>query len=992
VVVDETQQGAATAADGTYEITGVEAGTHAVTASFVGYADQTRQGIEVQANQTATVDFALEREAAGLDEVVVVGYGTQQRSSVTGSISSIDPEELDVNSAANVSRMLQGRAAGVRVSRNTGAPGEDARVRIRGLTGITESEPIYIVDGMPMESIGHINASNIASIEVLKDASSTAIYGARGADGVILISTKEGQKGETRVSFNVSQSVKYPLNNYSKLNAQQYMTVQNRKLLGDFEDPQQGMNQNRYYTQEEQQQLLNQVGDPEGANWFDAISRRGRQQTYDLSVSGGEENFNYFLSGDFMDERGVTQGSDYWRYSVRLNTEYQANDWLTVGENFSFTQDNTDDIVRGRGTNDIFASARRMPAITPTGTNPETGLPYADQSTGSKVRNPLGRLRFENDVFKENRLQGGVFARLTPIEGLTVESNLNLDWQNTEIFNWQEKYRIPGNSQGRGRDQVDRTRTDFVLWDIQNTVNYNTAFTDFHSIEVLGGVEHQQEVEETLWFQGSDFLNEAPFNRYISLAQSPGAGSGTEDIASILSYFGRLNYSYDQRYYLTLSARRDGSSRFGPNTRWGNFGSVSGAWRVHNESFMGDVGVISELKLRGGWGVTGSQSVPDPFAYLATLDKNSPGRPILPLGEGPAGSVTNPNDFYPIGNAENGLWPTSPNNPNLGWEEVSTINVGVDLGLFEDKLRVTAEYYERRTEDMLTTPAIPQVTGFSDAGFTNVGKFLGTGLDFDVQYQDAFGDLSYSISANGNIPFINNKLVDLGGQTGRVDDNRLVQEGEVYGAYYGHKVVGIFQSMEEVNNAPEQIGGETQPGDYRFKDLNQDGVIDADDRTSLGTPYADVNYGVNFQVTYQGFTVSALGAGKWGNQIISSIPLDGTTKELDRWTPDNRDATYARYTEENPNGNGRLSDRQGIWNASYFRLQSAGLSYRLPSSLLGQTPVSNARIYVQGNDLLTFTPYDGLDPEVSGSGLNYGRDTTFYPFARSYSVGVNVTF
>ena len=973
-----TNRGTITDIDGNFSLNVTQGAT--LTISFVGYETQ-----EIEVGNQSTLSIVLQLDSEQLEEVVVVGYGTQKRSSVTGSISSISEKDLEVSTAPRVEQMLQGKAAGLRVTRASGAPGDGARITIRGLTGITESNPLFVVDGVPMEEIAHLNSADIQSIEVLKDASATAIYGARGADGVILVTTKKGKPGKPMISFSSSVGVTNKISRLEKLNSPQYMEVINRELVGEFGSVASAETDPRYFTPSEFEMYENETTD-----WMDAITRQGTQQRYNLSFSGGTEDVNYYISGSMMDEKGIVLKTGYERYTLRVNTEFNVTDWLTLGENFTYSRDEKGDVERN-GARNVILYAREITPFIPLWD--ETGTMRVGDDY-NQINNPLARMEHTNYNRKVRRLQGDVFIRINPIKGLDLESNLSINEAEIISNNWSEEYELEGTSDGLPRDGLTRNQVSPYLWDWKNMATYRTSIAGAHNISILAGMEAQEETVRSINERVFGYLSTAPFIRYTSGGLEPQPSETDETAWGLLSYFGRLNYDLDEKYYMTASIRRDGSSRFGANTRWGTFGSVSGAWRIHNEAFMTTIPFISNLKLRAGWGVTGDQSLSNPYPYLALLDRNVAGNPVYPLGEGPGGTV-DPLEWYPKSNGKTALWPTAPANPDLGWEKVQSINIGLDVGLLEDEITFTTEYYRRTTTDMLVAPSIPSVAGFTISGYRNLGKFLNTGLDVDVRYQKLIRDFNYSIGVNANIPFTNNLLVDLGGQDAFThsdigETSRLVEEGEVFGAYYGYVRDGIFQSQQEIDDHATQQPT-TQPGDYRFKDLNKDGIINANDRTFLGTPYANFSGGINLGVGYKNFSFSAFSVFTQGNTIIGSVPFSYTTKLLERWTEDNRGADLSRYEVTDPSSNNRMSD-QYLHDGSYFRLQNVRLSYSFPQSLLSSTVVESAMIYVQSNNLLTITSYEGIDPEIGGVGLNYGADSAIYPFSRSISIGLNVNF
>ncbi len=974
VTIKGTSKGTITDLDGNYSLETSSDAT--LEFSYIGYEKQV-----VSAKGQSTINIQLTKDVKEIDEIVVIGYGTQKRSQVTGSISSIESDEFEIATTSQTDRILQGKASGLRVTRNSGAPGEGARVRIRGLTGITESNPLYVVDGAPMENISHLNPSDIQSVEVLKDASSAAIYGARGADGVILVTTKQGQAGETKISFDANMGISNISTRLDKWNSEEFIMHEN---LGWFMD--QGhyaIGEGEYFSEEGEKgvrELSKNTYD-----WFDAVTRQGNQKNMNLSISGGEDNFSYFVSGNYYNEEGIVIKSGYQRYGARLNTRYEATDWLTIGENIVYSIEQQDEVNQAN-----IDYARTISPFIPL-----------EDSVGERVAdwyqpnfNPLAHLEHNDKLNTKRRLQGNAFIKITPFKGLDVQSKIIIDDNEKVSKSWSEQYQV---GMGNPSDYLNRTVTTPFLWNWQNTMTYQNIFADVHELNILGGVEAQEETKHYSIEKATDFVLHDPSMRYIRAGSKQLPIDGGEETWSLMSYFGRLSYDFNDRYYLTTSIRRDGSSRFGPNTRWGNFGSISGAWSVHNEEFMQAVNGISNLKLRAGWGATGDQSLSDPYPYYALLIQDRPDHPLYPWGQGPAGSQ-NALDYYDVSDAYRCFMPDAPSNPNLGWEEVRSMNYGIDLGLFDNKLTLTAEYYKRTTVNMLVEPTVSYITGFSRSGYTNLGEFLNTGLDVDLKYKQKLNDFYYSFTINSNIPVINNRVVDLGGQddflykdfSGEV--TRKVTEGETFGAYYGNVIEGIFQNQEEIDNHAFQTN-QTRPGDYKYKDLNGDGIINAHDRTFLGTPYADFMGGINMVLRYKIVSLTASGSYSIGNKIISSVPIAFNKNGLDRWTPENPDASLSRFTQlDGTNDNKRMSDLY-IHDGSYFRIQNLSLALNMPEKWMNETNFfTNAQLYFRASNLIVLTYYQGIDPEVGGSGLGYGHDGSFYPFSKTYIMGLNFSF
>ncbi len=962
VVVEGTQIGASTDAEGRYSIA-VEPGTYSLQASFVGFSTQEFDAVEVQSGTTTTVDFRLEAAAVGLDEIVAIGYGTQRRQDLTGSVSSISEEELERSNPVQVEEALQGRVSGVQVtSANRAVPGAGLVVRIRGNGSIgAGNSPLYVIDGVPVTGgLNTISPNNIESIEVLKDASATAIYGARGSNGVVLITTKGGEVGTTSVEFNASYGVQNVRKSYDVLGGEGYARYINDVFTlngqeAPFENPE-------------------QYG--EGTNWQDEIYQSAPLQNYQLSFRGGTESTTYSVSGSYLSEDGVVRGSSFDRGSFRVNLNGDLSDRLTLGTNLTISR------ALQKGATTIGSAATYTPLVPVRNEEGEYVINSDIDvlSFQNPSNNPLALLIEPTRRTETTRGLGNVFAELELIENLSLKTSLGVDYRETRDENYTPLSSGLTNAVNSAGIEDDQN----VSWLVENTLSYQGTFAERHRLDAVAGYTVQKVTAEALSASAREFLSDYFRYNNLGVAADPRPpGSATADY-SLESYLGRVNYTLDDKYLFTLTGRIDGSSRFGEGNKYGFFPSGAIGWRLSEEPFVQDLGVFSNLKLRVSYGVTGNQEIGN---YLALASYG-------------------PSNYDFGGQLVKGIGPRGLANPDLKWERSEQVDVGVDAGIFEDRLTLTADYYYKKTNDLLLGVNLPLTTGFGSAT-KNIGSVLNSGLELALGVNNAWGDLNWNASANFTTN--RNEVLDLGPGTEEIildailargrGGASIIREGYPLGAFYTFVYEGIWQSQEEIDRVGTMPDAE--PGFARFQDVNGDGVFNGQDLKIIPTGYPDFTYGLTNSFSYKGVDLSVFIQGNYGNEIMNlgNVNLrnpsgnNNILKEAaNYWTPDNPDATIPR---PRLNYTGSVSTRD-LEDGSYLRVKNVTLGYSLPTGVLSVSGVREARLYVQARNLLTLTGYSGLDPEINIFGGETGRVGydyfERYPASRTFSAGVNLTF
>ncbi|WKN45006.1 SusC/RagA family TonB-linked outer membrane protein [Tunicatimonas pelagia] len=991
VLVKGTTVGTVTNIDGNYRLTAPD-DAETLVFSSVGYTSE-----EVAINGRSTINLGLDPDVQSLSEVVVIGYGTVKKSDFSGSVSSVEGEDLQTTPANTFVQSLQGRAPGVDVRAASNAPGGGIRVRIRGANSINaSSDPLYVIDGFPIDNstpltpqaagnnafgadpLSSISPNDIESIEILKDASATAIYGARGANGVVIITTKRGEVGKPTIDFDYFLRVDNVRKTLNLANAQELAILNNEWAANNGRDPiYDGVNR----------PLPEELG--EGTDWQDEIFRTALVHSYNLTVSGGSENTRYLVSGNYFDQDGIIIESNFKRGGLKFNLDQQVSSRLKFGVNLNANR-TVNDAVPSDGTG-FRNDSPLWNALTTTPVIPvvdEEGN-YVDNhdETVKILENPVAIARTRSDITYTNRILGSSFADLQLTEGLTFRANFGADLitskRNVYIPNTAETQALPN----LGVASVGNIQS--ANWLQEYTLNYDANLGANHQLNAVVGYTVQTRNTEEVFSRTDDFFtNKLEFNN-LGLGADPRPSTSNAVETALLSYLGRVNYVFRDKYIVTGTVRRDGSSKFGEDNKWGLFPSAAVAWRLGDEAFLQDNALISDLKLRASYGVTGNESI-SPYSSLSLYNVN---RPII--GGAPA----------------IGLIPNRIPNPDLRWERTAQFNVGVDAAFWEGRVNFTADYYVKRTNDLLLNVAIPNQSGYANS-VQNIGEIENRGVELQLGFNNTFGRFRWRSSFN--ISFNRNELISLPdgverllfgiGRGESAHGRSIALPGQPLGLFYGYRFEGIWQTEEEIIEAGNTVGGVNRPGLPRYADLNGDGFQrNDDDREIVGDPNPDFIYGFSNDFSYGGFTLTVFINGVYGNEIadLNRIGLLAQPQKHnvlqqyfdERWTgPGTSNTIEAPLTNAGEWKN--FSDRDVI-DGSFLRVKTITLAYELPTNALGADWLRRAQVYVAGDNLITVTNYTGFDPEVdlySSSSVQVGVDNGGYPAARSIRFGVRLGF
>ena len=953
VFIEGTTIGTSSNIDGEYQLN-IPSDDQILVFSFIGYETKV-----INVEGRSVIDVTLAEVSIVGEDLVVVGYGTQRRRDVTGSVSRVDGERISRIATQSVDQALQGVAAGVQVTPSSGAPGAGSVIRIRGVGTLGDASPLFVVDGMTTDNINYLNANDIESIDILKDASATAIYGARGANGVILITTNRSTlERPAEFSVNYYTGFQQVARTVPVTNAREYAMLANEAAANEGNNPPFG----------------NPDAFGEGTNWQDEIFRTAPIQNLNISASGGTSSTAYNISGSYSSQEGIIRENYLDRFSLRLNNEYFITDDFQVGHNIAMVYESY------QNAPGVVGSAYRGDPTVPVFT--EDG-DFSPTDARASVGNPVAQFEYNsNNENSRNRMMGNVYLNYYFLDNFQFRSNFGLDANRVEGKNYTPIYFVsPIQNSEQTSLNVFNNFTTNVLW--ENTVQYQQQI-ESHRFDILLGYTVEEFRTENLsgsriGIVGDDpslwFLNAGDQSEGVQNANSAGEW-GME------SFLGRVNYNYRDRYMVTTTLRRDGSSRFGADNRYGWFPSFALGWIVSDESFIPQPDWLTQIKLRGSWGVTGNDKI-DLYPGVPTVSGNL----NAVFGADPSLNF----GALPIGLA----------NPQIRWEETTQLNIGLELELFDSRLRSELEYYDRVTDGILVRVPIPNYVGASPSPFVNAAEVKNYGLELTVNWQDTRGDFFYSVGMNATT--ISNEVLSLGrgnedifgggvGVGGMLATKTVV--GRPIGSFFGYQMDGIFQNQAEVDAGP-RLGNE-QPGDIRFKDLTGDGQITTDDRTFIGSPIPDYLFSFNFELGYKGVDLSAAFTGSYGNDVYNAKKQArfGTpnfeSSALNRWTGEGSTNSYPRITNGGHNYN--VSDFF-VEDGSFLKLQSLTLGYTLDPSLTGALGLRNLRVYANGNNLFTITGYDGYTPEItSGSVIATGIDSAFYPFARTITFGVSATF
>jgi len=980
VLVKGTTVGTSTGVDGSFSLN-LPANAKVLVISSVG-----AQSTEVQIGAQTTFNVSLKNDVKALDEVVVVGYGTVRKSDVTGSVATIKSEQLTQIATPNVTQAIQGRVAGVDVSSNGGDPGGATRIRIRGVGTINNSDPLYVVDGFQTNDISFLAPGDVASMEILKDASATAIYGSRGANGVVLITTKRGKSGKAKFLFDSYMGVQQAWKHEDLLNAGQYAALRLEAFANDGVaiDP----------TNSQMQRLLDAKNNNlKGTDWQNEVLRTGAIRNYSLNVLGGTDAARYSITGTYFDQEGILKNTGLKKYFVRFNNDYTLAPWLTAGLSAAFSHSD-----RTATTNDLYSgvltTALRVDPLTPAWNSATNNWGRADISYENNPARAVSEQAGNKGYY--DVLNTNAYAEATFLKHFKFRSQFGVNYSNTHNKNYLPQFYID-NVEQRANSSLTELRAQQTQWVASNYLTYTNDFGKDHHLTVLAGTEAQRNQYDGLQITAYNVPADTDL-RYLSSSRNAttyNLGQVLPSDESLLSFFGRANYNFKDRYLLTATLRYDGSSRFLASNRWGTFPSFAFGWNVMDEPFMQGIRGISNLKLRAGWGQVGNQNSAANYGYVTTL--------------------TGGNRYIIGGQTVEGFAATTASNPQLKWETATSTNVGIDAGFFNNALSLTADYFVKNTNDMIVRVPIPVFAGVGPP-YVNAGSMQNNGIELALNYRNQT-ESGFQYDFGVNFTHIKNRVTSLGGgspietaDVSRVGNITRTEVGREIAYFYGLKTDGVFHNQAELE-AYKKDGVAIQPnaqlGDVKFVDLNGDGVIDDKDRTYLGSATPSFTYGFNANFAYKGFDLKLFFQGVQGAEIVNALGYfthnsngqwNSMASRLDRWTPENPNSNEPRMTVADANQNYRFSDRY-VENGSYLRLKNVTLGYTLPNKLVSKWRINNVRAYVSADNLLTFTKYTGLDPEVGDYGYNgssnplaYGVDVGTYPQPRTARVGLTVNF
>ena len=946
-----TTNGTITGIDGDFSLNMSPNGTLVV--SFVGYKTQ-----EVQVKGQKQLQVVLSEDAEMLDEVVVIGYGTMKKSDLTGAVSSIGNKDIKDSPVSNLGQAIQGKISGVQIV-DAGKPGDNVSIKIRGLGSINNCDPLVVIDGVPTDlGLSSLNMADVERLDVLKDASATAIYGSRGANGVVMITTKRGTEGKGKLAVSANYSFQNATNVPSLLNAAQYAELSNDMMVNS------GRNPNPEWANP------SELG--AGTDWMDELLRTGVMQNYTVSYSGGNEKSHYYVSGGFLDQSGIVKSVNYRRFTFQSNSDAQVLKWLKFSNNITFSAD-----TKKSGSYNIGDALKALPIYPVKNEDGSWSGPDGNSEWYGSTRNPIGPTELNKSQTDGYNFLANLTAELTFTKWLKFKSTFGYDAKFWFIDNFTPKY----NWKPTPTEETSRYKSDnksfTYLWD--NYFLFDHTFAEKHRVGLMAGMSAQWNTNDYLNAQKNVFMFDNVHE--MDNGEEMYAIGGNETEWALLSYMARVNYSYEDRYLLTATIRRDGSSRFGKKHRWGTFPSVSVAWRASQEKWFPKNDYINDLKVRAGYGVTGSQASVGNYSYLASYNTS-----VYPFG-------------ISSGN-QTALVSSTLANPYIHWEEVAQTNIGFDASLFNSRVMFSFDAYLKETRDMLVKASIPITSGFEDTTttYTNAGKVRNQGIEMSLHTINLTGELGWE--TNLTATYNKNKIKDLNSDVpyyiNQINNSYVTMLAKHYpiNVFYGYVTDGIFQNQSEVNTHAVQPGAE--PGDIRFRDLNNDGVINDSDRTVIGNPNPSWLFSMNNSLSYKGFELSVFLQGIAGNKIYNANNIDNTgmaaaynqtTDVLKRWQGEGTSNSMPRAVFGDPNQNTRVSDRF-VENGSYLRLKNITLSYTFPKQWLQKAQIENARLSLSCENVATITGYSGFDPEVGINGIDQNR----YPISRTFSLGLNFNF
>jgi TonB-linked SusC/RagA family outer membrane protein len=932
IVIKGTLQGTLTDPDGNYKIT-VPGNDAVLVFSFIGYNSQ-----EITVGNQSAINVSLKEDLKQLDEVVVIGYGSVARKDVTTAVSTVSTKEIDERPIVSAAQAIQGKAAGVNVYQPNGAPGGEMVIRVRGTTSFNGSNnPLYVVDGVPVDNLNFLSPMDIASMQILKDASSAAIYGSRAANGVILITTKQAS-GEAKISLNTQFGVSHVANQIESLNAAQYKELMDEIRPGAIPE-----------------------GTTDQTDWFDEVYGTGITQNYQLQISDGNDKTRYFISGGYLNEKGVLSSAFFRRYNLRSNLESQVRSWLNIGLNLSYSDNTRNGVTTGAGSNrgGVVLSVVNLPGL------------YNRTFFGQNIVNPIESIENgKNNKNNENRLIASGSSTITFLPELTLKSSFTLDRRNGKNTGFNPP--VHGSDRDDWGNAWD-TRSTNTLLVFDNVMTFKKTFADKHNFEAMAGTSWTDSQWSQSYVNGSHFKDD---NIHTLNAANKIAWDNTGSGASawgIMSVFGRLSYNYESKYLFTFNIREDGSSKLHPDYRWGTFPSFSLAWRMSSEEFMQGLTWLDDLKIRGGWGQTGNQSGVGDYAYLQRYNITRQ-----------AWFETGKEDALPL------ITQANLRTSDLTWETTSQVNLGLDATLFADRVTIAMDYYSKHTEDMLMYVSLPAGAAAASNIVRNEGEMMNRGVEFSVSSRNFTG--AFTWSTDFNISHNTNELKSL----------------ELQQIYYDAETTDAFHQIRVVRNEPGRaLGGfygyisdgvDPETGELMYRDTNEDGKITASDRTYIGDPNPAFTFGLTNTFSYKGFSLNVFLQGSVGNDIFNAskgdvmgmYDLKNQSREvLERWR------TPGQITDVPKAGFVMQPSSYFIEDGSYLRVKDITFSYNFNGGILNKLGVSRLQPYVTATNLLTLTDYSGMDPEVNqwgNSGAVQGIDWGTYPHSKTFVFGLNVEF
>ncbi|MDT8392700.1 MAG: TonB-dependent receptor [Bacteroidales bacterium] len=985
VIQKGTVNGTTTNVDGFYSLT-VPSGEDTLQFSYIGY-----KTITIPVNGRSVIDIMLEPDLQELEEVVVIGYGTQKKKVVTGSISTVNSKQITRLPVLRAEQAMQGQTAGVQVTQLSGQPGEAPTVRIRGTGTTGNSNPLYIVDGMPVGGIDYLNPGDIESMDVLKDAASAAIYGARAANGVVLITTKKGKEGKMNVTYSGYYGIQSAAKTLDMLDADQYRMIMNEGARNAGLTEPFDLNEIPKYNTDWQEHLF---------------QKNVPIMSHEVMVNGGNAKSSYASSISYFSQQGIigAEKSQFDRITARINSEHQVIKRFKFGNNLAYSHIVRRGIASNQSFNGAYSSALNLDPLTPlyeTDPNILGEPPYSNEPVvtdengnvygisnyvGAEVVNPMALLEIQNGESRVDKVVGNLFGELDIIEGLKFRTSFGIDLAYVLYDSYRPLFYLNGAQNNTEKTSVFKSMERYFTWQWENTLSYSKKIKE-HTFSVLAGTTASEFNYEDLTGFNTKVPTFDPDNIYLNMATDTAwVATGGAAHSALYSLFGRVTYDFKSRYAITGIIRRDGSSKFGPNNRFGVFPSVGVSWLLTEENFIPQLGPVSFIKLRASYGINGNENIGD-YQYISTIDKS---RGYI-FG---AGRVV-------------GASPSFIENKDIRWEESEQFNLALDMGMFDNRLTATFDYYIKNTNGLLERIPIPAHVG-NDPPFANVGSVQNKGVEMAINWRHYIDKLRYSVGVNA--AYNKNKMTEIGNDEDAIPGATWAvaglvtraEEGLPIGFFWGYQTDGIFQNMNEVYQHISSNGTllqpKAEPGDVRFVDINDDGVIDEKDRTMIGNPTPEWTLGVNASVEYGQFDLNFLVTGAFGHEIFNGSQrqdlryTNRTTEILDRWTGEGTSDEIPRYTWIDVNNNYRVSDLY-VENGSYVRLKNIQFGYSLPPSVLRHIGAERWRFYVSAENLFTITGYSGADPEIGAmTSFDIGIDRGIYPQARTFRLGTSITF